>query len=330
MCRPIKKHNKSIHEKIKLFNIEHVDNASFRIEYGKDGHISSIHETKTLFSCEICGVSFRHRSILRNHEGTVHEENSSTISVDASLISVHEGEKPFKCTICDYKCSTNQHMTLHISSVHEDKKPFKCNICDKSFSETCAIKNHTLHGEKLDTSPEPDSQPPIINEAKEIVIIEKVHEGNQPFQCSKCDKCVSRILMFKKILLKKHNKSIHEKIKLFNIEHIDDASFRIEYGTDGHISSIHPTKKLFSCEICGDSFGHRSILKNRKVTVHEQNSSLSSSLSVDESLISVDESLISVHEGEKPFKCTICEYKCLTKQMITKHIGSVHEGKKPF
>ena len=98
-----------------------------------------------------------------------------------------------------------------------------------------------------------------------------IHEGNKPFQCSKCDTCVSHIVLFKRMLMKKHNKSIHEKIKLFNIEHVDDASFRIEYGKDGHISSIHETKKLFSCEICGVSFRHRSILKNHEGTVHEGN-----------------------------------------------------------
>ena len=152
-----------------------------------------------------------------------------------------------------------------------------------------------------------------------------VHEGNQPSQCGKCDTCVSRILLFKKRLMKKHNKSLHEKIKLFDIEHIDDASFTLEYGKDGHISSIHETKKLFSCEICGVSFGHRSILKNHKVTVHEENNLM---ISVDESLMSVDEK--SVHKGEKPFKCNICDYKFSTRKHITQHISSVHEGKKPF
>ena len=103
--------------------------------------------------------------------------------------------------------------------------------------------------------------------------------------------------------MKKHNKSNHEKIKLFDIEHIDDASFRIEYGKDGHISSIHKTNKVFSCEICGDSFGHRSILKNHNVTVHEEKMST----------ISADESSTSVGEGKKPFKCSICEAKFTSK-----------------
>ena len=169
-----------------------------------------------------------------------------------------------------------------------------------------------------------------------------VHEGNQPFQCSKCDTCVSRITLFKKMLMKKHNKSNHEKIKLFDIEHIDDASFRIEYGKDGHISTIQKTNKVFSCEICGDSFGHRSILKNHNVTVHEENSSMKSigegekpfKCNICNKSFSqkcyLALHISSVHEGKKPFKCSICDYNCSQKGTLTRHIASVHEGRKPF
>ena len=36
--------------------------------------------------------------------------------------SVHEGKKPFKCDICDYRCSLKGSMKTHVSSVHEGKK----------------------------------------------------------------------------------------------------------------------------------------------------------------------------------------------------------------
>ena len=39
-----------------------------------------------------------------------------------NIRSIHEGKKPFKCSICDYSCSEN--LNRHISSVHEVKKPF--------------------------------------------------------------------------------------------------------------------------------------------------------------------------------------------------------------
>ena len=37
------------------------------------------------------------------------------------ITSVHEGKKPFKCSICDYKCSQKGQLTKHISSNHEIK-----------------------------------------------------------------------------------------------------------------------------------------------------------------------------------------------------------------
>ena len=46
------------------------------------------------------------------------------------IASVHEGKKPFKYDICDYRCSQKNTMKTHISSVHEGKKPFDCDICD--------------------------------------------------------------------------------------------------------------------------------------------------------------------------------------------------------
>ena len=49
--------------------------------------------------------------------------------------SVHEQRKPFKCDICDYKCSKKSKMNHHVASVHGGKKPIKCNICDANFSQ---------------------------------------------------------------------------------------------------------------------------------------------------------------------------------------------------
>ena len=61
------------------------------------------------------------------------------------LMSVHDGQKPFKCNICDYSCSQKKYLTVHIASVHDGKnfvtsnlhifvhsteKPFQCDMCD--------------------------------------------------------------------------------------------------------------------------------------------------------------------------------------------------------
>ena len=61
----------------------------------------------------------------RNHSNvpfvvTIVQEMKTRLSTN-----VHEDKKAFKCSICDYKCSLNGHLTQHIASVNEGKKPFK-------------------------------------------------------------------------------------------------------------------------------------------------------------------------------------------------------------
>ena len=73
----------------------------------------------------------------------------------------HEGDKPFKCTIC-YTCfSQNNNLKGHMESVHEGKKPFKCTICDADFSRKPNLKVH----------------------------MDSVHEGKKLFQCTICNFC---------------------------------------------------------------------------------------------------------------------------------------------
>ena len=54
--------------------------------------------------------------------------------------SVHEGKKPFKCDICDYRDALKRgQINRHVASVHEEKKPFKCDICDYNCSQKGAV-----------------------------------------------------------------------------------------------------------------------------------------------------------------------------------------------
>ena len=52
----------------------------------------------------------------------------------------HEEERnPLKCNICDRdKAQVNR----HIESVHNGKKPYKCSICTSSFSQKGGLNTH--------------------------------------------------------------------------------------------------------------------------------------------------------------------------------------------
>ena len=49
------------------------------------------------------------------------------------IATVHEGNNPFKCSVCDVKFANKQNSKKHIGTVHEGIKPFKCSVCDVKF-----------------------------------------------------------------------------------------------------------------------------------------------------------------------------------------------------
>ena len=105
------------------------------------------------------------------------DEIPSEGSLKMHIDTVHEGKKPYKCSLCDNSFSQKSNLKMHIDSVHEGKKPYKCSLCGNSFSRKEHLKIH----------------------------IDSVHEGKKPYKCSFCEKSFSH-----KGSLKRHIDSFHE------------------------------------------------------------------------------------------------------------------------
>ena len=76
--------------------------------------------------------------------------------------SVHEGKKPFTCTICNSSYTRKLSLRQHIATVHEGNKPYACTLCKSSYTRKLTLRKHmaTVHEVKN----EPDLEYDIIEE----------------------------------------------------------------------------------------------------------------------------------------------------------------------
>ena len=92
--------------------------------------------------CEKCTLQFDKKYVFDLHLDLVHGEE---INVKKEPLikeqkfkelqrSGKKIEKPHECNNCSAAFPTKSCLNNHVTSVHEGKKPFQCSICDYSFS----------------------------------------------------------------------------------------------------------------------------------------------------------------------------------------------------
>ena len=163
-------------------------------------HIADVHEGKKPFKYDIftCSSSCKENKCLKCKKCNQSSHNFKCEYFDnlkLHIETVHEGEKPFKCKLCDRMCSQIETLDQHVADIHEGKKPFKCKKCNKS--------SHNFKCEIFD-----DRMKDVHDNLKPH--IETVHEGKKPFKCKLCDKVSSQIEN-----LNQHVADNHEERKPF-------------------------------------------------------------------------------------------------------------------
>ena len=53
----------------------------------------------------------------------------------------HTGEKPFQCSMCDFRTALNGNLRVHMRR-HTGEKPFRCLWCDYGAITSTAMRNH--------------------------------------------------------------------------------------------------------------------------------------------------------------------------------------------
>ncbi|XP_069363587.1 uncharacterized protein [Maniola hyperantus] len=99
-------------------------------------------------------------------------------------VKMHTGDKPFACDLCEYKCSANSVFVNHLR-IHTGEKPFSCKICEYKF----ARKNDLLRHIKLHLGRKPYSCEVCGHKFarnSDLRCHIKTHTREKPYSCQFC------------------------------------------------------------------------------------------------------------------------------------------------
>ncbi|GAB6019947.1 hypothetical protein CHUAL_001476 [Chamberlinius hualienensis] len=114
----------------KPFKCEECGYASVR-RSDVDKHIRMKHRNERPYMCHTCGRCSKTKSAFTNH------------------LLIHNGEKSFKCSVCNLAFHHNYQLRAHSKLHLSDYKPFLCHLCSYTCRRNYHLQNHIkkVHGQ---------------------------------------------------------------------------------------------------------------------------------------------------------------------------------------
>jgi len=203
----------------------------------------AIKETKVLYKCDVCSVTFTVLSTLQAHMKTHLGEKEEECSYCKMMftdhdefykhVASHRGEENiFKCQYCPKIFTSKGDFTKHLTK-HTQRRPYICSHCEKSFRDPGSLTKH-----------------------------ERIHTGEQPYVCETCQRAFAE-----KSSLRKHLR-VHSGEKPYKCEECN-KSFSISGNLRRH-AYIHSGQRPFKCTFCIKAFNNPSHLRRHIKNLHNK------------------------------------------------------------
>ncbi|XP_031634404.1 uncharacterized protein LOC116347810 [Contarinia nasturtii] len=217
-------------------------------------------------------------------------QRNETKSVGVQLNgSTSNGKSKTKCEFCNYVTTRPSHLIIH-RRIHTGEKPFECKICVKGFTRKDALKTHM-----------------------------RTHANQFPFHCSIC----------RQGFAVKWEKETHEK----NCDQRRFECYVCKYATlyKTHLVThmrIHTGELPFKCKICAKGFAQKGV-HTRHMRTHANQFPFHCSICRQGFAVKWENETHEKNCNQRRFECYLCKYATLNKGHLVTHMR-LHTGDKPF
>lgn len=238
------------HTTEKFFKCDHCD-FSCKRRMGLKDHMK-IHTGEKPFSCHLCDYKCRSNDGLKSHIAKHSGHKPFTCDICGQgcssfyLLKKHKfihGEKPLKCSYCDYTCIQKKQLTNHLLQ-HKFQHPFCCNLCSATYKKEESLKIHMMS-----------------------------HQNIKKFVCNLCNYAGNRAADFRRHML------THSSSKPLQCPHCSYSCIRqsrlkahmlihTQERANGRRTQTNALAKAYRCAFCDFTCARTSRLKAHLSKVH--------------------------------------------------------------
>ncbi|KAM9484125.1 uncharacterized protein znf142 isoform 2-T2 [Salvelinus alpinus] len=292
-------------------------------------HVGHFHANEKIHRCHQCSFVTAHKRVLRRH------------------MLMHSGEKPHKCNLCDFRCRDETYLSKHML-IHSDDKNHMCSECgyvtkwkhylnvhmrkhagDLRCKQKRALNNHEKRGclkpdevqcefcSFVAKSQKAMANHVLVHRKDKLSLLKKVKKsvlrcGHCPFTC-KQERCMTQHVALK-----------HEGARPHRCRFCPFSTTR-RYRLYAH-ESLHTGMGRHSCDVCDQTFGAASKLRQHHKRVHDKQPSHFCTLCdfSSYSLNDVGRHTLRCHTGKLLHPCSQCEARFSSDTALKQHCSRKH------